>query len=338
MGLDEVPAAWGPSVVTIGVFDGVHRGHQRIVTTAAAAAAGLGLPLVVVTFDPHPAEVIRPGSHPWLLCTLRRRMDLLAELGAAAVCVLEFTVEFSGLGPDEFVRAVLADRLHARRVVVGENFRFGHRAAGDLALLAELGEKYDFRAEGVPLLAQDGVTVSSSAIRDLLAAGDVAGAARGLGRPHRVEGVVVRGDQRGRALGFPTANLETAEYTAIPADGVYAGWLASLDADGHEAGRGRERRAGVGAKRGGGKGRAPGAGEAERWPAAISVGTNPTFDGRHRVVEAYALDRDDLDLYGVHVAVDFAARLRGMVRFDSVAALIAQMRLDIAETRALVTG
>jgi riboflavin kinase / FMN adenylyltransferase len=313
MGLDEVPAAWGPSVVTIGVFDGVHRGHQRIVTTAAAAAAGLGLPLVVVTFDPHPADVIRPGSHPRLLCTLRRRVDLLAELGAAAVCVLEFTVEFSGLGPDEFVRTVLADRLHARRVVVGENFRFGHRAAGDLALLAELGEKYDFRAEGVPLLAQDGVTVSSSAIRDLLAAGDVAGAARGLGRPHRVEGVVVRGDRRGRALGFPTANLETAEYTAIPADGVYAGWLASLDADGHEAGRGR-------------------------WPAAISVGTNPTFDGRHRVVEAYALDRDDLDLYGVHVAVDFAARLRGMVRFDSVAALIAQMRLDIAETRALVTG
>ena len=338
MGLDEVPDAWGPSVVTIGVFDGVHRGHQRIVTTAAAAAAGLGLPLVVATFDPHPAEVIRPGSHPLLLCTLRRRAQLLAELGAAAVCVLEFTVEFSGLGPDEFVRTVLADRLHARRVVVGENFRFGHRAAGDLALLAELGEKYDFRAEGVPLLAQDGVTVSSSAIRDLLAAGDVAGAARGLGRPHRVEGVVVRGDQRGRALGFPTANLETAEHTAIPADGVYAGWLASLDADGHEAGRGRERRAGVGAKRGGGKGRAPGAGEAERWPAAISVGTNPTFDGRHRVVEAYALDRDDLDLYGVHVAVDFAARLRGMVRFDSVDALVGQMRLDVAAARALVTG
>src|SRR5579863_786543 len=325
MGLDEVPDAWGPSVVTIGVFDGVHRGHQRIVTAAAAAAAGLGLPLVVATFDPHPAEVIRPGSHPLLLCTLRRRAQLLAELGAAAVCVLEFTLEFSRLSPDEFVRAVLADRLHARRVVVGENFRFGHRAAGDLALLAELGEKYDFRAEGIPLLAQDGVTMSSSAIRDLLAAGDVAGAARGLGRPHRVEGVVVRGDQRGRVLGFPTANLETAEHTAIPADGVYAGWLASLDADGHEAGRGRERGA-------------PGAGEAQRWPAAISVGTNPTFDGRHRVVEAYALDRDDLDLYGVHVAVDFAARLRGMVRFDSVDALVGQMRLDVAAARALVTG
>ena len=153
--------------------------------------------------------------------------------------------------------------------------------------------------------------MSSSAIRDLVAAGDVAGAARGLGRPHRVEGVVVRGEQRGRALGFPTANLETAEHTAIPADGVYAGWLASLDQDGQET---------------------------ERWPAAISVGTNPTFDGRHRVVEAYALDRDDLDLYGVHVAVDFAARLRGMVRFDSVDALIDQMHKDTAGARALVTG
>jgi riboflavin kinase/FMN adenylyltransferase len=319
LGLDEIPEGWGPSVVTIGVFDGVHRGHQRIVVRAAEAARELGLPLVVVTFDPHPSEVIRPGSHPALLCSLRRRVQLLGEFGADAVCVLPFTLEFSQLSPDEFVRAVLADRLHARRVVVGENFRFGYRAAGDLALLAELGEKYDFRAEGIPLLAQDGVTMSSSAIRDLVAAGDVAGAARGLGRPHRVEGVVVRGEQRGRALGVPTANLETAEHTAIPADGVYAGWLTSLDAIGQEAGRGRG---------------APGAGRAH-WPAAISVGTNPTFDGEHRVVEAHALDRDDLDLYGVHVAVDFAARLRGMVRFDSVDALVAQMRADIAAARAL---
>jgi riboflavin kinase / FMN adenylyltransferase len=349
LGLDEIPEGWGPSVVTIGVFDGVHRGHQRIVVRAAEAARELGLPLVVVTFDPHPSEVIRPGSHPALLCSLRRRVQLLAEFGADAVCVLPFTLEFSHLSPDEFVRAVLADRLHARRVVVGENFRFGYRAAGDLALMAELGEKYDFRAEGIPLLAQDGVTMSSSAIRDLVAAGDVAGAARGLGRPHRVEGVVVRGEQRGRALGVPTANLETAEHTAIPADGVYAGWLASLDAVGQEAERGRGRGApGAGtAERGRGRG-APGAGTAERgreraapgagtahWPAAISVGTNPTFDGEHRVVEAHALDRDDLDLYGVHVAVDFAARLRGMVRFDSVDALVAQMRADIAAARVL---
>ncbi len=311
MGLGEVPQARDPSVVTIGVFDGVHLGHQRIVARAAGAARDLGLPLVVVTFDPHPAEVIRPGTHPALLCSLRRRAQLLGGLGAGAVCVLEFTLEFSRLGPDEFVRAVLADRLHTRHAVVGENFRFGHRAAGDLALLAELGEKYDFRAEGVPLLAQDGATMSSSAIRERIAAGDVAGAARGLGRPHRVEGVVVRGEQRGRALGFPTANLETPPHTAIPADGVYAGWLASLDADGQEA---------------------------ERWPAAISVGTNPTFDGRHRVVEAYALDRDDLDLYGAHAVIDFAARLRGMARFDSVDELVAQMRLDVEKARMLVAA
>jgi riboflavin kinase/FMN adenylyltransferase len=353
MSLGGAPEDRGPSVATIGVFDGVHRGHQRILARAAAAAGRLGLPLVVVTFDPHPAEVIRPGSHPKLLCSLRRRAQLLEEQGAAAVLVLAFTEEFSRLSPDEFVRGVLADELHARHVVVGENFRFGYRAAGDLALLAELGEKYDFQAEGVPLLAQDGVTMSSSAIRDLVAAGDVAGAARGLGRPHRVEGVVVRGDQRGRALGFPTANLATVAHAAIPADGVYAGWLASLDADGREAGRGRERgargagEAGRGRERGArgageaGRGRergARGAGEAQRWPAAISIGTNPTFGGRHRVVEAHALDRDDLDLYGAQVAVEFAGRLRGMARFDSVAALVEQMHRDIAEARAVVAS
>ena len=309
-GLGDVPDGWGPCVVTIGVFDGVHLGHQRIVGRATEAAAERGLPVVVVTFDPHPDEVVRPGSHPPFLCTARRRAELLAGLGVDAVCMLPFTYEFSRLGPDEFVRAVLVDRLHAARVVVGENFRFGHRAAGDVALLAELGEKYDFTAEGVPLLADDGVTISSSEIRERLAAGDVAGAARDLGRPHRVEGVVVRGQQRGRALGFPTANLETLPHTAIPADGVYAGWLTSLDAGGAEQ---------------------------ERWPAAISVGTNPTFDGQERTVEAYALDRDDLDLYGVHMAVDFAARLRGMVRFDSVAELVDQMHLDVDAARE-VTG
>jgi riboflavin kinase/FMN adenylyltransferase len=307
-GLGDVPGDWGPSAVTIGVFDGVHRGHQRIVARAREVATAHQLPLVVVTFDPHPDEVVRPGSHPPLLCTLRRRVQLMSELGADAVCVLPFTLEFSQLSPDEFVRTVLAERLHARHVVVGDNFRFGHRAAGDVALLAELGEKYDFIAEGVALLTEDGVRISSSLIRDRLTAGDVAGAAGGLGRPHRVEGVVVRGAQRGRTFGIPTANLETPPYMAIPADGVYAGWLATLDETGLEA---------------------------QRWPAAISVGTNPTFDGQHRVVEAYALDRDDLDLYGAHVAVDFAARIRGMARFDSVDELIAQMRIDIDEARAL---
>jgi riboflavin kinase/FMN adenylyltransferase len=307
-GLDEVPPDWGRSIVTIGVFDGVHLGHQRIVGRAVQVAAERGLPVVVVTFDPHPDEVVRPGSHPPFLCTVRRRAELLAGLGTDAVCVLPFTLEFSRLNPDEFVQAVLVDRLHAAGVVVGENFRFGHRAAGSIALLAELGEKYDFTAEGVPLLADDGFTISSSQIRGLLAAGDVAAAAADLGRPHRIEGVVVRGHQRGRTLGFPTANLQPPPHTAIPADGVYAGWLTAFDADGQEA---------------------------ERWPAAISIGTNPTFDGRERIVEAYALDRDDLDLYGAHVAMDFAVRLRGTVKFDSVDELVTQMHRDVDQARDL---
>ena len=307
----DVPGDWGASVVTIGKFDGVHRGHQRDVAIARRAAADLGLPAVVVTFDPHPDEVVRPGSHPALLCTARRKLQLLAGLGVDAVCVIPFTLEFSRLGPDEFVRSVLVDRLHAARVVVGENFRFGHKATGDVALLAELGEKYEFAVTGVPLLSENGLMVSSTAIRSMLADGLVAAAAELLGRPHRVEGVVVRGYQRGRAMGFPTANLEPPPNTAIPADGIYAGWLASMDAAGAET---------------------------ERWPAAISVGTNPTFEGQDRVVEAHALDRDDLDLYGVHVAVDFVARLRATVRFDSVEALVRQMHIDIGDARRLLTA
>jgi riboflavin kinase / FMN adenylyltransferase len=310
-GLADVPADWGRSVVTIGVFDGVHRGHQRIIGRTLEAAAGLGLPTVVLTFDPHPAGVIRPGSHPLLLCTAARRAELLAGLGADVVCLLPFTVEFSRLGPEEFVRTALVDRLHAAAVVVGENFRFGHRAAGDVALLAELGEKYDFTGEAVPLLDDGGVTISSSLIRQKLATGDVAGAAGDLGRLHRVEGIVVPGQRRGKSLGFPTANLETFPHTAIPGDGVYAGWLSTLgEQDGQEY-------------------------EGARWPAAISVGTNPTFDGRERVVEAYALDRDDLELYGLHVGVDFTARLRATERFSSVAALIEQMRRDVDQARAI---
>ena len=307
-GLDEVPAGWGDSVVTIGEFDGVHCGHQSIVARAAQLGRERGLPVVVVTFDPHPDEVIRPGSHPPLLCSARRRAELLGGLGADAVCVLPFTLDFSRLDPEEFVRAVLVERLHANAVVVGEDFRCGYKAAGDVALIARLGEKYDYTTEGLPLLTLDGVTISSTHIRALLAAGDVVGATKALGRPHRVEGIVVRGHQRGRQLGFPTANVESPPHTAIPADGVYAGWLSILD----EAGQ-----------------------ETRRWPAAISIGTNPTFDGTKQTVEAYALAPHDLDLYGVHAAIDFGTRLRGTLRFDSIEALVEQMHLDVAQTREL---
>jgi riboflavin kinase/FMN adenylyltransferase len=308
LGLDDVPADWGRCVATIGVFDGVHRGHQRIIARAGEIARARDLPVVVITFDPHPDEVVRPGPHPPYLTTSRRLAELLAGLGVSALCVLPFTQEFSRLSPEEFVRAVVSERLHAAAVVVGENFRFGYRAAGDVPLLAQLGEKYDFTAEGVPLLVVDGLTISSTYIRERLAAGDVASAAAALGRPPRVEGVVVRGHMRGRALGFPTANLETPPHTATPADGVYAGWLTSLSLDGTGT---------------------------SRWPAAISVGTNPTFGNDDRTVEAYALDRDDLDLYGAHAAIDFAARLRGNERFDSVDELVTQMREDVNQARAL---
>ena len=287
--LAEVPSGWGECVATIGVFDGVHRGHQRVMERAAEIARVRDLPVVVITFDRHPDEVVRPGSHPPLLTTARRRAELLAGLGADALCVLPFSLEFSRLSPDEFVRAVLSERLHAAVVVVGENFRFGHRAAGDVPLLRQLGETHDLTAESVPLLAADGATISSSYIRERLATGDVAAAASALGRPHRIEGVVVRGHMRGRLLGFPTANLNALPHTATPADGVYAGWLTSLGLDGTKA---------------------------SRWPAAISVSTNPTFGGGDRTVEAYALDRHDLDLYGVNAAGDFAARLRGTKKFE----------------------
>lgn len=296
----------GRSVVAIGVFDGVHRGHQEVIARAVAAARSQGLRSVALTFEPHPDEVVRPGSHPPRLTTPRHRAELLAELGVDAVEVLPFTLDVSRLSPADFAQSVLVDRLRAASVVVGENFTFGHQAAGDVGTLRDLGDKYDFAVEAVPLVD----AVSSTSIRERLVAGDVARAAADLGRPHRVEGVVVRGYQRGRQLGFPTANVETPPHTAIPADGVYAGWLQCVPV-----------------------GNLPTLYAGQRWPAAISVGTNPTFEDVPRTVEAYALDRDDLELYGTHVAVDFTARLRGNTRFDSIEALIAQIHADVAEVR-----
>ena len=305
-GLEEIPADWGRSVVTIGSFDGVHRGHQLIIGQAVERARELGLPSVVVTFDPHPRAVIRPGSHPPLLAPHPRRAELIAELGVDAVLVLPFTTEFSNESPETFVQQVLVDALRARVVIEGPNFRFGHKAAGDVALLTELGRADDFQVEVVDLqvcgTAGDGEPFSSSLTRRLVESGDMAGANEVLGRPHRVEGVVVRGAQRGRELGYPTANVETVPHSAVPADGVYAGWLTA---------------------------------RGERMPAAISVGTNPTFDGTARTVEAYAIDRVGLDLYGLHVAVDFLAYLRGMEKFDSIEALLDRMADDVKRAREL---
>ncbi len=303
-GVDSTPSGWGRCVVTIGVFDGMHRGHQQMVSRTVERARDTGLPGVVITFDPHPSEVVRPGTHPPMLTSTRRKAELLEGLGVDVMCVLPFTLEFSHLTPAEFVHEVLVEHLHTAAVVVGENFRFGHKAAGDVAALKALGARLGFATEGVPLLSDGEVTISSTYVRSCVDAGDVAAAAHALGRDHRVEGVVVRGDMRGGSeLGFPTANLHTERYAAIPADGVYAGRLVW---------RGAAR------------------------PAAISVGTNPTFEGRERRIEAYVLDFDG-DLYGENVGVEFHTRLRGMERFDRVEDLIAQMKADVEQTRALVT-
>ncbi|MCF3106633.1 bifunctional riboflavin kinase/FAD synthetase [Streptomyces roseoverticillatus] len=306
-GLEDIPQDWGRSVVTIGSYDGVHRGHQLIIGRAVERARELGVPSVVVTFDPHPSEVVRPGSHPPLLAPHHRRAELMAGLGVDAVLILPFTAEFSKLSPAEFVVKVLVDKLHAKLVVEGPNFRFGHRAAGTVDFLAELGATYDYDVEVIDLHvsgeAGGGEPFSSTLTRRLVAEGDVAGAMEILGRPHRVEGVVVRGAQRGRELGYPTANVETLPHTAIPADGVYAGWLT------------------VGG---------------ESMPAAISVGTNVQFDATERTVEAYAIDRTDLDLYGLHAAVDFLAYLRGMEKFESIEALLLCMAGDVKRARDLV--
>jgi riboflavin kinase/FMN adenylyltransferase len=298
----------GRSVVTIGVYDGVHRGHQRVVERAVAIAGERGLRSVALTFEPHPDEVVRPGAHPLRLTNPRRRAELLAGLGVDQIDVVEFTLELSQTSPGDFVQNIVAERLRAAVVVVGEDFVFGRGASGDVETLRTLGDKYDFEVEAVPRLDD----ISSTAIRERIVTGDVEGAAELLGRPHRVEGVVVRGYQRGRQLGFPTANVETPQHTSIPADGVYAGWMECVPVA-----------------------NLPALYEGERWPAAISVGTNPTFEGVPRTVEAYALDRDDLELYGVHVAVEFAARLRGNTRFDSIEALISQIHADVDATRRL---
>ena len=302
-GIDQIPAGWGRCVVTIGVFDGVHRGHQALIRAAVDRGAALGLPVVLMTFDPHPSEVVRPGSHPAMLTTLRRRAELVGELGVDVFMVLPFDLPMSATPAQEFVHDVLVDRLHAAAVVVGENFHFGHRGAGDLALLEQLGTRFGFTAHGVGLVAEDDVTVTSTYVRACVDAGDVRAAAEALGRPHRVEGVVVRGEGRGGSeLGYPTANLDVAGHGAVPADGIYAGWFVLGN---------------------------------RRSPAAISIGTNPTFSGKVRTVEGFVLDEGG-NFYGRRVGFDFVERLRRTERFDSVQALIDQIGRDVDRTRAIL--
>lgn len=313
----DVPGDLGPSALTIGTFDGVHRGHRELLARVTGTARERDLVPVAITFHPHPLAVLHPERAPAALTSLEHRLELLASTGLGAVLVMTFTRELASWSPERFVAEVMVDALRARAVVVGRDMRFGHRNSGDVDTLRSLGERHGFEVvvlDDATASGPDGTgrRWSSSWARELIAAGDVEGAQRVLGRPHRVAGTVVHGDHRGRGMGYPTANLARDSVGVVPADGVYAGWLSRPEAP-------------------------EGTPVSDlRLPAAVSVGTNPTFDGTERRVEAYVLDRDDLDLYGETVCVDFTHRLRPTVRFEGMDALLVQMADDVARSRALL--
>ena len=288
-------------VVLIGVFDGVHKGHQELLNRAKAIADGRQI--IALTFDPHPTTVFAPDRAPTMLTTLADRVELLKIHGADQVAVMKFNEKFAAMSPDDFVKTILVDQLHASTIIVGKNFTYGHKAAGTVETLIESAAQYNFTVDAQELNSDESEVISSTRIRSLVIDGSVEDARLLLGRHHRLDGVVVHGEKRGREIGYPTANLGKIEGQTIPADGVYAGWLT------------------VGIN---------------FWPAAISIGTNPTFVGeRGRQVEAYALDQEGLDLYDKNASIEFGWRLRPTLKFDGLEPLLAQMKIDCDQARKL---
>ena len=275
--------------VAIGIFDGVHAGHQEILAEASRHGR-----VVALTFYPHPTSIFAPERTPSAIVSLDDRIALLELNGASEVVVVEFTKEFSSKSPDEFIQEVLVNQLHATHVTVGANFTFGHKASGNVDYLKKYAQGFDVSA--VELKEDRGSAISSTRIRNLIVDGDVERAAELLTRPYALAGIVVHGEKRGRTIGYPTANLGLSEHATIPADGIYAGWLTVGD---------------------------------HRWASAISIGTNPTFPGvRGRQVEAYAIDQEGLDLYDQDATIEFVARLRDTLKFDGLDPLLAQMAKD----------
>lgn len=302
-GVASLLLASGPTAVTVGFFDGVHRGHQAVLGRTVQVAADRGLVPVAITFDRHPREILTPADVPLLLTTLERKADLIAALGFEVLVVLEFTKEFSRWSPEEFVMRILVDGLRAAHACVGSNFTFGHKAAGNLATLAELGRSHGFSVEGVDLVQLNGRPVSSSSIRAALGRGRLEWPAEALGRRYVVDGAVTPGAGRGAGLGFPTANLKVPARVLLPGEGVYAG-KAHVGDDSHVA--------------------------------AINVGTNPTFGGEPLHLEAFLLDFEG-DLQDSAMAIEFWTRLRDEVRFESADELARQISQDVERTRALVS-
>lgn len=306
----EVPAEFGPTAVAIGKFDGVHAGHRAVIERLEADAVASGARAVAVTFDRNPLALLRPEICPENVVSVERKLELLGELGLDATLLLTFDRALASRTPEQFVEEILVKALHVTTVLVGRDFRFGRGGVGTPELLRQLGPAHGFTVDVVDdvYLHGSGRRVSSSWIRELLAEGDVHTAGEVLGRAVVVRGEVVHGLKRGRELGFPTANLAETVDALVPADGVYAGWLVDHETD-------------------------------IRYPAAVSVGTNPTFDDvLVRQVEAHVLDEDSLELYGHDVTVEFTERLRGMVAFDGIEALMSQMSADVVAARALLTG
>ena len=288
------------SVVVIGVFDGVHKGHQLLLNHAKDIADGRSI--VALTFDPHPTTVFAPDKAPTMLTTLADRVELLKIHNADQVAVMKFNEKFAAMSAQDFVQTVLVNQLHASTVIVGKNFTYGHKAAGTVESLIASGLAHNFTVD-VQELKADTEVISSSRIRKLVIEGKVEEARELLSRPHRLDGVVVHGEKRGREIGYPTANLGNIEGQTIPADGVYAGWLT------------------VGIN---------------FWPAAISIGTNPTFEGaRGRQVEAYALDQEGLELYDKNASIEFGWYLRPTLKFDGLEPLLEQMKKDCDKAREL---
>ena len=282
----------------IGIFDGVHKGHQRIIERALA----LGNPVVALTFNPHPASVVAPHRIPTELLPVQERIHQLLSHGVSSVAVIEFTHEFSMMSAESFIEEILERELQATNVVIGSNFRFGHKAEGTPQFLAD---KAKFPVISLDLEAELGAPISSTRIREAITGGNIEVAKDLLTRPHQLMGPVVHGEKRGRTIGYPTANIAVSDQATIPSDGVYAGWLT------------------VGSN---------------RWPAAISIGTNPTFDGiRGRQIEAYALDQKDLDLYDHIAKVEFGWRLRDTIKFSGLDPLLVQMKIDCEKARELTS-
>jgi riboflavin kinase/FMN adenylyltransferase len=302
-GQESLPLQATPTVVTVGFFDGVHRGHQEVFSTAVERARERGIRSVAITFDRHPREVLDPGNEPRLLTTVERKASLIEAAGIDVLVVLEFTPSFSRISAEAFVRDLLVGGLHAEHAAMGANFTFGHKAKGTVATLPPMGAPYGLSAEGVGLLELDGRVVSSSSIREALAVGDLDWPLRASGRRFVLDGEVVSGHGRGKGLGYPTANLQTWPRLLLPGQGIYAG-VADVDGG--------------------------------RFRAAIDVGTNPTFGVEPLHVEAFLLDLEGGDLHGLPISIEFWSRLRDEVKYDSVPELVAAIAQDVERTRALV--